>query len=185
MKEHKVTNISKVSQMAVIGVMTAIICILGPLSIPVGLVPISFTNLAIYITLYILGTRKGVISTILYLLIGLVGVPVFSGFSSGAPKLFGPTGGYLIGFIFMALIAGYFIDNFPGKWYLSVIGMIFATGICYIFGSGWLAYQANISVKAALAIGVFPFILGDLAKIILVACIGPKIRKRLAQAGLL
>ena len=92
-------------QMAIIGVMTAIICILGPLSIPIGLVPVSLTNLAILFALYVLGMKKGTLSCILYLLIGLIGLPVFSGFSSGPGKLLGPTGGYLIGFIFMALIS--------------------------------------------------------------------------------
>ena len=183
MKNSKATNKSKVYQMAVIGVMTAVICILGPLSLPIGLVPISFTNLAIYIAIYALEMKKGTISTILYLFIGFVGVPVFSGFTSGPPKLLGPTGGYLIGFVFMALIAGFFIDKFFNKWYLCIVGMILGTAVCYIFGTAWLAYQANLSAKAALAVGVFPFILGDLFKIILSAYIGPKIRKYLVQAN--
>jgi biotin transport system substrate-specific component len=63
----------------------------------------------------VLGMKKGTIAVLLYLLIGLAGVPVFSGFTAGPAKLFGPTGGYLIGFILMALISGYFIDKFPGN----------------------------------------------------------------------
>ena len=102
MKEKKLS----IQQIAVIGVMTAVICILAPFSIPIGVVPISFTNLAVYIALYVLGVKKGTISYVIYLLIGLVGVPVFSSFTSGPGKLFGPTGGYLIGFAFMALICG-------------------------------------------------------------------------------
>lgn len=185
MTNSKTTSKSKVYQMAVIGVMAAVICILGPLSIPIGLVPISFTNLAIYITLYIIGMKKGTISLILYLVVGFSGVPVFSGFTSGPPRLFGPTGGYLIGFVFMAFIAGFFIDKFLNKWYLSIVGMILGTAVCYTFGTTWLAYQANISVRAALALGVFPFIFADLSKIILSAYIGPKIRKHLVRANLL
>ncbi|NMA85525.1 MAG: biotin transporter BioY [Epulopiscium sp.] len=184
MENSKTTNKSKVYQLASIGVMTAVICILGPLSIPIGLVPISFTNLAIYITLYTLGMKKGTISYIIYLLVGFAGVPVFSSFTSGPSKLLGPTGGYLIGFIFMALIAGFFIDMFYNKWYLCVVGLVLGTTVCYIVGTAWLAYQANISASAALATGVIPFIPGDLAKIIPAAYIGPQIRNRLIRANL-
>ncbi|TJX13456.1 biotin transporter BioY [Tissierella creatinini] len=184
MENSKSTNKSKVYEMASIGLMAAVICILGPLSIPIGLVPISFTNLAIYITLYILGMKKGTLSFIIYLLVGFAGLPVFSGFTSGPSKILGPTGGYLIGFIFMALIAGFFTDRFYNKWYLSIIGMILGTAVCYIFGTTWLAYQANMPARAALAAGVIPFIPGDLAKMIISAYIGPKIRNRLIKANL-
>ena len=90
----------------VTALMTAVTCILAPLSIPIGPVPISLTNLAIYISLYLLGWKRGTISYLIYLLIGLVGIPVFSGFTGGPAKLAGPTGGYIIGFIVMAVIAG-------------------------------------------------------------------------------
>ena len=80
----------------VTALMTAVTCILAPLSIPIGPVPISLTNLAIYISLYLLGWKRGTISYLIYLLIGLVGIPVFSGFTGGPAKLAGPTGGYII-----------------------------------------------------------------------------------------
>ena len=75
-----------VKTIAVIGVLTAVTCILAPLSIPIGDVPISLTNLVIYFGLYILGTRRETVSYIVYLLIGLVGVPVFSGFTAASGK---------------------------------------------------------------------------------------------------
>lgn len=184
MKISNATKKPNVYAMASMGVMAAVICILGPLSIPIGVVPISFTNFAIYITLYTLGMKKGTISFFIYLLVGFVGLPVFSGFGSGPSTLFGPTGGYLIGFIFMALMAGLFIDRFFDQSYLCIVGMILGTAICYLFGTVWLAYQANISINAALAAGVMPFIPGDLAKIIIAAFIGPKIRRRLIKANL-
>ena len=177
-------NKSKVYQMAIIGVLTAVICILGPLSIPIGLVPISFTTLAVFIALYALGIKKGILSTILYIVIGFVGIPVFSGFSSGPAKLFGPTGGYIIGYVFMALIAGYFIDRYFDKWYLCITGMVIGSVVLYIFGTTWLTYQANLTVGVALAAGVIPFIPGDLAKIAIAAIVGPLLRKRLIKARL-
>jgi biotin transport system substrate-specific component len=175
---------SNIYQMAIIGVMAAVICILGPLSIPIGVIPISFTNLAIYFILYTLGMKKGTISYIIYMLIGFVGIPVFSGFTGGPSKLFGPTGGYIIGFFFMALIAGFFIDAFFDKWYLCFIGMILGTAVCYVFGTIWLSYQAHISLGSALAAGVIPFIPGDLTKILIATFIGPQIRRQLIKANL-
>ena len=175
---------SSVYKMAMIGVMAAVICILGPLSIPIGVVPISFTNLAIYLSLYTLGMKKGTISYIIYMLIGFIGIPVFSNFSGGPSKLLGPTGGYIIGFIFMALIAGFFIDSFFEKWYLCFIGMVLGTIVCYAIGTAWLAHQANMQIAAALSVGVIPFIPGDLVKIAISSFAGPQVRKRLIKANL-
>jgi biotin transport system substrate-specific component len=118
------------------------------------------------------------------MLIGFIGVPVFSGFTGGPSKLLGPTGGYIIGFIVMSLIAGFFIDKFFDKWYLCLVGMVLGTAVCYAFGTIWLAYQANMSANAALAAGVIPFIPGDLAKIFVATFIGPQIRKRLVKINL-
>lgn len=176
----------KTKTMALIALMAAVTCILGPLSlaIPISPVPISFTNLAVYFTVYVLGTKRGTISYLIYLLLGLVGLPVFSGFTGGAGKLFGPTGGYLIGFIFMALICGIFIEKWPTKLYLHFAGMVLGTAVCYLFGTAWLAFQANMGFYAALAAGVIPFILGDLVKIIIALLAGPLIRKQLKRAEL-
>lgn len=173
-----------VAQLAEIGVMTAVICILGPLSVPIGVVPISFTNLAIYIAVYALGCRKGTISYLIYLLIGLIGVPVFSAFTSGPAKFFGPTGGYLIGFIVLAIVSGMCIDRFPGRWDMHFAGMVVGIVICYFFGTVWLAYMAGMSFSAAFGTGVLPFVLGDLAKIFIALLAGPQIRKRLIKANL-
>jgi len=171
-------------QLTLVGVIAAVICILGPLSLPIGIVPISLTNLAIYFSVYALGGKRGTLSYIVYLFIGLVGLPVFSGFSGGFPKLFGPTGGYLIGFIFMAFISGIFIDKFSNKIYMCFLGMVLGTIVTYIFGSAWLAYEAHIGFNKALAVGVLPFIPGDIVKMVIASLIGPQIRKRLISSGL-
>lgn len=78
---------TKTYEITITALMAAVTCILAPLSIPIGPVPISFTNLAIYLSLYLLGWKRGTISYLVYLLIGLVGVPVFSGFTGGIGKL--------------------------------------------------------------------------------------------------
>lgn len=175
---------SNIYKMSIIGVMAAITCILGPLSIPIGLVPISFTNLAIYLSLYILGIKKGTASYIIYMFIGFIGIPVFSNFTGGPSRLLGPTGGYIIGFLFMALIAGFFINYFFDKWYVCFIGMVLGMVVCYGIGTAWLEYQANMPIMTALGVGVIPFIPGDLAKIAISTLVGPQIRKRLMKANL-
>lgn len=169
--------------LALVGVMTAVTCILGPIAIPlpVSPVPITFTTLAIYLAVYVLGTKYGTISCILYLLLGTVGLPIFSGFSGGPAKLAGPTGGYLAGFIFIALIAGFFIESFSGKIFPAVAGMATATAVCYLFGTFWLARQMNLTFTAALAIGVIPYLIGDTVKIVIAALLGPKLKKAIAR----
>ena len=98
----------RTKQMVLIALMTAVTCVLGPLSIPLPFspVPISLTNFAIFLAIFVLGMKSGTISFIIYLLLGAIGVPVFSSFRGGLQVLAGPTGGYLIGFIFLALIMG-------------------------------------------------------------------------------
>lgn len=168
----------KTSQLTLTAVMTAVTCILGPFSIPLPFspVPISLTNLVVYISVFVLGTKLGTMSYVLYMLLGAVGLPVFSGFSGGFGKVAGPTGGYLVGFIFMAIITGIFIERFPKKLSFAVIGMAGGTIVCYFFGTIWLAVQMKLSFGSALASGVIPFIAGDAAKIIMAAIIGPKLR---------
>lgn len=177
----------KIINLTLIGLMAAVTCILGPLSIiiPISPVPISFTNLAIYFTVIILGGKKGTICYLVYLLIGFVGVPVFSGFTSGPAKLLGPTGGYLIGFIFMAMISGFFVDKFQGKIYMYVLGMVLGTIVTYALGTAWLAYQANMTFEQALFAGVIPYIIGDIVKIIIATILGSTIKKQVQRAGYL
>lgn len=172
-------------QMALIGVMTAVTCILGPFAIPLPFspVPISFTNLAVYFTVYVLGMKYGTVSYLIYLLLGMVGMPVFSGFSGGMGKLAGPTGGYLVGFIFMAIICGLFFDRFPGKRGMHVLGMVLGTLVCYAFGTIWLSRQLNISFAAGVGSGVIPYLPGDAAKIILAVIIGPRLHRELLRIG--
>mgnify|MGYP002563489218 CR=1 FL=1 len=177
-EKRKITT----QQMALVAIMTALTCILAPFSLPIGPVPISLTNLVIYFSLYLLGWKLGTLSYVIYLLIGLVGVPVFSGFTAGPAKLFGPTGGYLIGFIPMAIIAGIIIDKCNNR-VIQILGMVLGTAICYAFGTAWFCIQAGYTVSAALAVCVIPFIPADLIKMVIAMIIGPEIRKRLGAVA--
>ena len=173
----------RTKQMVLIALMTAVTCVLGPLSIPLPFspVPISLTNFAIFLAIFVLGMKSGTISFIIYLLLGAVGVPVFSSFRGGFQVLAGPTGGYLIGFIFLALIMGFALDHFDRKLVPTIIGMIIGMAICYIFGTAWLAGQLGMSFVAALGVGVIPYLPGDTAKIIIAIIAGPQIRKAVSR----
>lgn len=178
-------DIFSTQNLVLIGLMAAIICIAGPesLNMPFTPVPVSLTNLAIYFILYVVGTKRTVISYCIYLLLGFAGLPVFSNFSGGLQKLIGPTGGYLVGFILMAIISGFFIDRWYARPVIAFAGMWAGKVVSATFGTIWLAYSTNLTFTAALAAGVTPFLIGDLVKTIIVAILGPVIRKNLNRAG--
>ena len=178
-------------QLTLTAVMAAVICVLGPISIaiPVSPVPISLASMAVYLAVTVLGMKLGTLSCLIYLLLGLVGIPVFAGGSAGAAKLFGPTGGYLIGYLFLALIAGAFVGRFAeNKWKniaFAALGMILGTIVLYALGTAWLAYSAGMDFQAALWAGVIPFIPCDLVKMVIAVLLGSAVRGRLLRAGVL
>ena len=172
---------SRAGTLAQIAVMTAVMCILGPVTIPIGIIPVSLIPLVIFLAVYILGTKKGTIALIVYLLIGLAGVPVFSGFSGGPDKLLGPTGGYILGFLPMTFLIGLVIERFREKRLVCVLFMELFTWIPYLFGTAWLSRQAGMSFSAALAVGVLPFLAVDLIKMGIAALAGPVLYHRLGQ----
>lgn len=158
---------------------TAVICVIAPLSISIGSVPISFTNLILYLGIYLLDTKHITISYIIYLLLGSAGLPVFSGFQGGIGKLVGPTGGYLVGFVFMIIISGVFVKKFSSNKILQLAGMIIGTFIAYIFGTMWFVFVNNTGIAEAFLACVAPFIVIDLIKMVIGMYVGGEIRKRL------
>lgn len=167
-----------------IAVMTAVIAIAAPFSIPIPIspVPISLTVLTGFMAAYLLGWKHGTIAYCIYLLLGLVGIPVFSGFTSGPAKLLGPTGGYLIGFIFMVIISGFFFEKFEGNILLGIAGMILGLLVTYAFGTAWLAVQAKMDLWSALMAGVIPYLPADAVKMAVVMVVCPVIKKRVQPA---
>ena len=178
-------------QLTLTAVMAAVICVLGPISmaIPISPVPISLASMAVYLAVTVLGMKLGTLSCLIYLLLGLVGLPVFSGGSAGAAKLFGPTGGYLVGYLFLALIAGAFVGRYTeNKWKsiaFAALGMVLGTMVLYALGTAWLAYSAGMDFQAALWAGVIPFNPGDLVKMVIAVLLGSAVRGRLLRAGIL
>ena len=169
-----------------VALMTALICVIAPISIftPFSVVPISLSIFIIVLTVYILGLCKSLISIVLYILIGFCGLPVFSGFTGGAAKLLGPTGGYIIGYIFLVIISGYTFEKFSNI-KLKFFGSLFGLIVLYVFGSLWLSYSAGFTFIRSLLIGVMPFIIFDILKILLAIYIGDKYKKVLKINNLL
>lgn len=166
---------------------TALLCIFAPMSVPIGPVPISLTNLILYLAIYIIGYKGSTISYIVYLLLGIVGLPVFSGYAGGLGKVAGPTGGYLVGFIFITVFAGLVFEKTKEKMRipLTVLAMIITTAICYLFGTIWFIFQMEYTFSQALAVCVYPFIPFDLIKIVIATVLGIAIRKPLLKQGLI
>ena len=172
-------------QMAVTALMAAVMCVLGPLTVPIGAVPISLANFVICLTAWLLGPKFGTLSVAVYLCIGLIGVPVFSGYGAGLAKLAGPTCGYLVGYLLLALIGGLFIEKSNGNPVVSGIGLVLGDAACYVLGTAWFVFQMQCELGYALSVCVYPFIALDLAKIVVSCVVGALLRKRLVQAGVL
>ena len=186
-----------VRQLALCGVMAAVLCVIAPISLPIGPISITGATFAIYLTVYLLGGLWGTVSVLVYLLVGFAGLPVFSNYMGGAARLLGPTGGYLAGYLPMALLAGAVIQwsahRFDEKGRLGtaialavqLAGMALATAVLYAFGTAWYCVQAGVGLQKALAACVFPFIPWDLAKMAVALVVGMPVRRRLERAGLL
>lgn len=181
MEDKKITTY----QMAVTALMAAVLCVIGPLSVPIGAIPISLSNFVISLTVWLLGPKFGTLSVAIYLALGAVGMPVFSGYGGGLAKLAGPTGGYLIGYLAMAFIGGLFVEKSKGNPVISGIGLVIGVAVSYVFGTAWFVFQMGCELSYALAVCVYPFIAFDLVKVIVACVIGALLRKRLTQAGVL
>lgn len=176
-----------VKDMTIIAMVTAVICIIAPFSIPIAIspIPITLALFALFLAGIILGKWKGVISTVVYLLLGMVGLPVFTGFTGGVQKLAGPTGGYLVGYIFLVFFIGLFVEKFPNKMPMYFVGGILGIIACYAFGTVWFIIQYKVGLLEALTMCVFPYIPLDLVKLILAVLIGYQVRKILLKQNLI
>jgi biotin transport system substrate-specific component len=134
------------------------------IQVPIGPVPIVLTNLFVLLSGLLLGARWGAASAALYLLIGAIGLPVFSGGRGGLAHLFGPTGGYLFGFILSAWITGFISGRFHRSVNGSVIAVILGSLIIYGLGVPWLKAITQMTWNKAWMVGMVPFLPGDALK---------------------
>lgn len=170
--------------MALIAMMAALIAVCSWISIPVGEIPITLQTFAVFVAVGLLGMKRGLLSVVVYILLGAVGVPVFAGFKGGIGALFGTTGGYIVGFLFLALIAGLILDKFGKKVYVMIIALALGLLVCYAFGTAWfmVIYMKNtgpVGLMTVLGWCVFPYIIPDLVKMALAIAITKAVSLRI------
>ena len=173
------------------GLFAAFTAVFSQISLPIGPVPISCSLIAVYLAGLFLPVKTAALSQLVYLLLGIIGVPVFAGFQSGAARLAGPTGGYLLVYPVIALIlslAMVIYDKKLARKSLAaraayiVSAMLVSLIVCYAAGTAWFTVFSGSSFQKALSLTVVPFIAGDIAKIVLCTVVTLSARERLKKA---
>ncbi|KPK17636.1 MAG: biotin synthase [Nitrospira bacterium SG8_3] len=150
------------------------------LIIPFPLVPITLQTLFLNLAAALLGGRLGALSQVIYLLLGIIGLPVFAGGKAGIGVLIGPTGGYLIGFVVASYVIGRLIEMKERAGFIwMACSMVLGLVVIYLLGITQLSIVAKLTLKKALTVGVLPFLIGDALKIILATLITIKIRDKI------
>ncbi len=182
METHKPSL--SISDITLIALFTAVIAVCSWISIPAA-VPFTLQTFAVFLTAGLLGGKRGSITVIVYILLGAIGVPVFSGFTGGIGHLLGPTGGYIIGFIFSALVMWFAENRFGKSLKVLAASMVIGLIVCYAFGTAWFmaVYTREtgaIGLMTALGWCVFPYIIPDAVKIAVAVILCRRLRPVLA-----
>lgn len=175
----------KTYDMAYIGIFTVLIAICSWISIPME-IPFTLQTFAVFLSVAVLGGKRGTLSVVVYVLLGAIGVPVFSGFTGGIGVILRNTGGYIIGFIFTALAMWLIESLFGRKLWVQAVSMVIGLIICYAFGTAWfmLVYMRStgaVGLVTVLGWCVFPFIIPDVVKIVLALILSNTLRKPIAR----
>ena len=170
----------RTKDIALIALFTALLAVCSWISVPTA-IPFTMQTFGVFLTIGLLGGKRGTAAILTYLLLGAVGLPVFSGFTGGIGHILGPTGGYILGFILTALLM-WLAEALMGK-SLKVLAASMVAGliICYAFGTAWfvIVYTKNtgeIGLMTALGWCVFPYIIPDVIKIILAVVLTRRLR---------
>lgn len=168
---------TKTKEMITVSLSAALICICSWIQVP-SAVPFTLQTFAVFFVAAVLGTKKGVAATLIYILLGAVGLPVFSGFQGGVGALLGATGGYVFGFVFSALVVGVISDKYGIKFLPSVLSCVAAMLLCYLIGTLWFAFiYGDGNFSGAVSVCVLPFIVPDAIKITLAMIIAKRVKK--------
>lgn len=171
-------------ELVYIGMFAAILAILSQISIPMPSgMPITLQTFAVALTGYVLAWKRGMASTLIYILLGAVGVPVFSGLRGGIQVLAGHTGGFIWGFVFMAMLCGIGIiqENKTVGIMIGFIGLV----ICHLFGVIQFAVVMEMDFLKSFLLASAPYLIKDAVSVILAYILGYRIRKSLIRANLL
>lgn len=175
----------KTYDMAYIAVFAVLITICSWISIPTA-IPFTMQTFAIFLSVLVLGGRRGTLAIVIYILLGAIGVPVFAGFTGGIGIIMGPTGGYFIGFILSALIMWAMEHILGQKVWVQSLSMLLGMIAYYTFGTIWfmIVYMRNtgsIGLTTALGWCVIPFIIPDLLKAALALGLDKALKKPLSS----
>ena len=179
----------KTKDLIICAVFAAVLCVFSVMTIPIGVIPISMGVFGVILTSCILGWKKGTISVIVYILLGAVGLPIFSGFKGGIAVLAGPTGGYIWSYTLMALFIGFFTAKLPRNKPLAVVKLsvisFIGVIICYLFGTLQFMLVAHKTFVQAVTVCVYPFIPFDIVKSVVGGGIAYAVRYALVKTKLL
>lgn len=166
----------KTIDLVYIGLFAALIAVCAWIAIPLT-VSVTLQTFAVCLTAGLLGWKRATLTTIVYILLGIIGLPVFTGFNSGLAAVTGPTGGYIVGFIFTALIVGFAVEKVGRKIWQNVVFMVIGILVCYLFGTVWFVIAYKVSFVSALSTCVIPFLLPDAVKIVLAAVLVNRLKR--------
>lgn len=182
-KNHRGASVNKTAEMTKMALMVAMNCVSAYIIIPLpfSLSPIALQTLIVNLTGYVLNAKQAFMTMLVYLLVGLAGVPVFTGGSAGPGKLFGPTGGYIIGFLFTAVFLAYFRgEKYSFKRY-ALLGCVIGIPLIYVFGVVQLKLITGMGWAKAIMTGALPFIPLDIVKCLAAAVIAGPINRIFAN----
>ncbi|EUJ33660.1 BioY family protein [Listeria floridensis FSL S10-1187] len=162
-----------------------IIAILAQVAIPIGPIPFTGQTFAIGLAATILGAKHGTISVFVYIMLGIIGIPVFQGMTAGIGILIGITGGYIIGFLANTFITGYILDKTRYTTGIAITANIIGALFTLLFGMIWLKIGAGMSLTKSFYIGFLPFLIPGIIKAALAGIFGIMIRNRLVKSRLL
>lgn len=174
-KKNNLNN-SNLTELIITALFTAILAVSAQIIIP-NAVPFTLQSLGVFLASAILGWKKGVLSVVVYIMVGAIGLPVFSGFQGGLGVLLGVTGGYIWGFIPTAFIVGIMCEKLGRKKLVLILSMVIGLIMCYILGTVWYSVYTSTGFMSALAICVVPFIIADIIKIAVAVMIVSKLEK--------
>lgn len=182
-KNHRGASINKTAEMTKMALMVAMNCVSAYIIIPLpfSLSPLALQTLIVNLTGYVLNAKQAFMTMLVYLLVGLAGVPVFTGGSAGPGKLFGPTGGYIIGFLVTAVFLAYFKgEKYNFKRY-ALLGCVIGIPLIYVFGVVQLKLITGMGWDKAIMTGALPFIPLDIVKCLAAAVIAGPINRIFAN----
>jgi biotin transport system substrate-specific component len=156
--------IEKLRWVVFASLMAALTAVGAYIHIPIGPVPIVLSTLFVLLSGLLLGSRWGLVSMALYLLVGAIGIPVFAGGKGGLVHFFGPTGGYLLGYVLASWITGFISERSRGILIWEILAVIAGSLTIYGLGVPWLKIATQISWPKALMLGMVPFLIGDAVK---------------------